>query len=215
MKSPGKDLLKSVATSKDAIDLFDKVGEVALDEFLKEGVVKDLPLIGVAVSLVNAGNSLMAYMFVKKIFKFLSETDRMSQSQRDEFYQKLNAKEAQNLGEVTLMILDKCDSHIQSELLGRAFVRLMEGAITKNTYELYAFVIRDLNPYHVQQIQQMYATHDFMAFDPVAATFLSMHGIMEVETRSAITNSQTLKKRYDRTPFGQAFYDHVVKAPVG
>lgn len=211
LNSPGRGLVKSAVTSNHALDLIDKVGEVGIDKFLDPGLIKDLPLLGIAVSMHRAGNQIMAQMFAKKILKFLAETDQLAQDQRDSFYQKLSAKEAESLGETTLMLLDRCDSELQAVMLGRAFVRLMEGTLTGYTYELYGFIIRDLNRYYVQQIQQIYATPGFIAYDVPAANYLAIHGIVDVVVRASITNGDTMHKSMNPTPFGKAFYSHVVK----
>jgi hypothetical protein len=107
--------------------------------------------------------------------------------------------------------LDKCDSDVQAGMLGRAFLRLMEGTIPRNTFELYAFAIRDINRYHVTQIKQAYAIPHFMAIDAVAAVYLSMHGLMNVVTSTSITNGPTMEKTYEKTAFGQGFYDNLIK----
>lgn len=211
MENPGTSLIRSVVASAHTTDLLDKLGEVALDQFLEAGILKDLPVIGIGISLYRAGNGAIAYLFVKKLIKFLSETDQLDQAQRDKFYRDLSARDAENLGETTLMILDKCDSALQAELLGRAFRRLIEGIILRDTYELYAFAIRDLNSYHVKQIRQFYENPTVRVFDPVAATFLSIHGIIEVAT-TGFSDGHTMNKDYRATPFGQGFYDLLIKA---
>lgn len=209
--TPGQALVVSAVKSTHARELTTQYGELALDTFLTTGAFKDVPIIGSVIGLYTAGLDIRGQLFIRKVLRFLEETDGMSQSQRDAFYQKLSAEEAQILGETTLSILDRCDSDIQAKMLGRAFVRLMDGSISRSTFELYAFAIRDLNRYHVTQIQQVYATPGFMVFDPAAATYLSMHGIMNVVTSNRLSNGQTMDTSFEQTPFGQAFYDHLIK----
>lgn len=212
MERPGTDLVRSVAGSTHSVDLIEKVGEVGVDSFLHAGLIKDLPLLGIGVSLYRAGNHVMAHLFVKKILKFLGETDRLSQEQRYAFYQKLSAAEAEDLGETTLMLLEKCDSDIQSVLLGRAFVRLIEGTINRDRFDLYGFIIRDLNRYYVQQIRQIYENPGFMAFDAPAAQYLAIHGIVDVFSVPTVANNGVLPKSMRPTVFGQVFFDQIVKA---
>jgi hypothetical protein len=209
--APGNALVISAVKSTHAGDLVAQYGELALDTFLTTGAFKDVPIIGSVIGLYKAGLDLRSQLFIKKLLHFLEEADGMSQTQRDAFYQKLSSEEAEKLGETTLSILDKCDSDIQAKMLGRAFVRLMEGSISRSTFELYAFAIRDLNRYHVIQIKQVYSTPGLMIFDPVAATYLSMHGIMNVVTSNRISNGQTMDKSFEQTSFGQDFYNHVIK----
>lgn len=209
--TPGQALVVSAVRSTHVKDLAAQYAELAIDTFVTTGALKDVPVIGSVIGLYKAGLDVRSHLFIKKVLRFLEEADAMSQEDRDAFYQKLTADEAETLGETALSILDKCDSDVQATMLGRAFVRLMEGSVSRSTFELYAFAIRDLNRYHITQIQQVYATPGFMIFDPAAATYLSMHGIMNVVTSNRLSNGQTMDKSFEQTPFGQAFYDHVIK----
>lgn len=208
---PGTALVLSAVQSTYTRELAAQYGELAIDAALTTGALKDVPIIGSVIGLYKAGTDIRTQIFIKKILRFLAEADTMSQGGRDSFYQSLSGADAEALGETTLSILDKCDSDVQAGMLGRAFVRLMEGTISRSTFELYAFAIRDLSRHHVTQIKQLYATSGLMVFDPVAATYLSMHGIMNVVTSNRIANGRTMDKDYEQTPFGQGFYDHLIK----
>lgn len=83
-----KDLLKSIAKSSNSHNLVDKVGETALDAVLDDGVLKDIPIIGTALSLYKAGDSIRANLFAKKILAFLYEIEELSSEQRQQFIEK-------------------------------------------------------------------------------------------------------------------------------
>lgn len=207
----GQALVASAVRTSHARELIAQFGELALDTFLTNGALKDLPVIGSVIGLCKAGLDIRGQLFIKKVLHFSKEADSLSQSQRDAFYQGLSAEDAEILGETTLSILDRCDSDVQAKMLRRAFVRLMDGSISRSTFELYAFAIRDINRYHVTQIQQMYGTPGIMVFEPTAATYLSMHGIIDVVTSNRISNGSTMAKSFEQTTFGREFYDHVIK----
>ena len=73
--TPNQSMLASIKNSSNTTDLADKIGEVALDSLLSDGLLKDIPVIGTALSLFKAGNDVAAYFFAKKILAFMSEIE--------------------------------------------------------------------------------------------------------------------------------------------
>ena len=61
-----KDFAIALVKSEHSADLFEKLGEAALDSELADGVLKDLPFIGIIQRMYKAGNAITAYFFCKK-----------------------------------------------------------------------------------------------------------------------------------------------------
>ena len=80
-------LIKSITTSR-ATEISSQLGEVALDKILNEGVVKDIPIIGSAISFIRVGNDIQAYYFTKKIIKFLTQLEEIPVAERTAFIEK-------------------------------------------------------------------------------------------------------------------------------
>ena len=55
--SPGRDLVRTVASEKFADVIFD-VAEVALDENLAAGILKDMPIVGTVLKLEQTRRSI-------------------------------------------------------------------------------------------------------------------------------------------------------------
>lgn len=207
----GTKLIRSVVKSQHSGDLADKLGEVALDALLTPSLLRDIPVIGTAISLAKAGNDIAAYFFAKKIALFLNEIESVSREERQAFFdQQCSDDNNEKLGETTLLLLDKIDAMILAQCIGRAFSLLMAGEISRGAFDLFAYTIKDLNPYLIQQLKQVYSVENVMIVDSAAAVQLSNYGLMDVTTKSTTTNPGTLDKGYEKTAHGQKFYDLIL-----
>ncbi|MFJ4352748.1 hypothetical protein ACIPZ5_17815 [Pseudomonas sp. NPDC089428] len=210
--------IKSVKNSDQALDLFKDGGEVAIDSVLEkdfgvDGVLKDIPILSIAVSLYKMGNKVSAYFFAKKILAFLVEVDKVPSKKRIEFLDENCADEAsvENVGEVALMILDKLDHPKQATMLGRAFALLTLGTITKYTFDIYAHVIKAMNPYLQQQLRQCYQAKGMIGVDAPAGQLLANYGLLKFGyqlNRSGDTS--TMPFAVDTTSFGEMFYREIL-----
>lgn len=211
----GMKLIRSVVKSQHAGDLADKLGEVALDTLLTPSLLRDIPVIGTAISLAKAGNDIAAYFFAKKIALFLHEIEAVSEEERQAFFdQHCSDENNETLGETTLLLLDKIDAMILAQCIGRAFRLLMAGAISRRAFDMFVYTIKDLNPYLIQQLKQVYAVENVMIVDAAAAVQLSNHGLMQVTVKSTMTNPGTLDTAYEKTAHGQRFHDLILAPPA-
>lgn len=212
---PGKDLIKSAIKSKHSADLTTKLGEVALDTLLTPGLLREIPVIGTAIGLFKAGNDIAAYFFARKISLFLNEVESVSPEERQAFFEEKCGEEgADEIGEATLLLLEKADNVVLAKYLGRAFALMLKGTISRYAFDIYAFTIRDLNPYLIQQLTQIYAYEGVSAFDVPAAVQLSNYGLMDITIRTTLTNGQTMQRGYETTAHGKQFFEYIIGPDV-
>ena len=109
-KDIGSALVESVRESGVA-DVTKDVAEIALDSFLDEGIVKEIPVIKTIISFFRTGICLRDALFLKKVAIFLSDLGKISQKKRDDFIKKLNSnpKQKRNLGDTLILILERLD----------------------------------------------------------------------------------------------------------
>lgn len=210
---PEKSLIDSIKGSKNSADLVDKLGEVALDSLIDGGILRDIPIIGTAISIYKAGNDIAAHIFAKKIVSFLSEVEKISPQKRKDFFERLpNPENGESIGETLLLILDKVDSYNLAKMLGKAFRLLAEGKLTKHLYEIHVHAIKQLNPYLISQIKQFYSNDTFYAIDPLAAVALSNCGLVKITILSTINkDTQEINTRPQKTELGKMFYVNIVQ----
>ena len=215
--NPVKKLLQSINKSTHSADLLDKLGEVALDRFLDNEIIKEIPIIGTVVSLLKAGDDFRAYAFAKKLTQFLQQIESVSVKDRDAFFQKhCETPEAlAELGDSTLMVLDKIDHPALAQMYGRAFALMLKtpdvlgGQIV---FEQHTFAIKNLNPYLLRALEMAYQNKGSYGVDMFAAQALSNYGLMSSEVRPMVIDGKTKTMvMNDRNTYGKHFYRVIVK----
>lgn len=145
-------------TSKKIIEVVLESSEVALDQLIENQFLKDFPVVGTALKLINATKSIRDRIFAAKIFRFIQKVNSVSETEKQELLSKAlkNADEAKKIGEVILLTLekisdtDKCDliaylfvSYISSKLSNEDFRRFCEIVDKVFTDDLFRFVGKD------------------------------------------------------------------------
>ncbi len=210
--------LMTIRNSDQARDLGKDLGEVAIDAVLSEkfgvdGVLKDIPILNVAVNLYKAGNQVAAYFFAKNMLDFLLEVDSVPLAKRVEFLDKNCADErgVESVGEVTLMILNKLDYPHLAKMLGRTFALLMRGDIGRDEFDVYCHVVRVMNPYVLRQIKKVYEAQGRIDISLSVARLLESYGLIKLEVDEFAANvsfSQSFKM--ERNDFGKEFYGRII-----
>ena len=84
------------------ISLLSNYGEVTLDCFMQDGVIKDLPIIGSIFSMVKIGADIRDRIFVEKIKSFIENIDR-NQKWKEKFS---NEEECNKISKQLLYIVN-------------------------------------------------------------------------------------------------------------
>lgn len=115
--------LERTLKDSDLHSLTEGVGEVALDSLLKEGVLKDLPIVGMISGLTKTTLNIQDQLFLKKIVRFLTELSDTDSNERNRLITKIDESEEYEIkvGEKLLYIIDKCDDHLSAEYVAKLF----------------------------------------------------------------------------------------------
>ncbi|WDY59637.1 hypothetical protein [Pseudomonas sp. PSKL.D1] len=209
--------MTTIKNSDQALEIFKDGGEVAIDAALEdklgiEGVLKDIPILNVAISLYKAGNQISAYFFAKKMITFLAEINKVPSHTRIDFLNQNCSDESgvENVGEVALMILDKIDHPKLAAMLGRAFALLTIGAIGKQEFDIYAHIIKNLNPYLQRQMAQCYKIKGMMAVDAPTAQLLANYGLLKVEYKLNSSSNSLALSSINTSHLGEKFYTEIL-----
>lgn len=149
--------------------------EVAIDQMLNEGVLKDLPVVGTLYNIYSLSQNISNAFFTKKIIKFLLELNEIPESDRLEFIQNMETeKETQNVGEKILVILNKFDDIDKATILGKIFKITIEGEIEVTTFMRLAYMIDKV---YLQDLKEL-KNNDIDNLDSDAKHNLSQTGIL-------------------------------------
>lgn len=133
--SPGRELVKTVTGSNLKDVIFD-AAEVALDNNLAEGVLKELPIVGAVVKLAQAGQSISEALFVRKLMRFLSELKNVPEEERARLLEEYpdSSDKQKVLGENLLLALERLDDIEKPEILARFFSAYIKSEIDYVTF---------------------------------------------------------------------------------
>lgn len=97
--------------------------EIALDAFLDEGVLKDIPIINSIIGIGKVSNRISETLLLKKIVHFLHEIGPVDLKKRGEMVNKIdsNPKFKLKIGQKLIYILEKSEDHISAQYIGQLF----------------------------------------------------------------------------------------------
>ena len=207
-----KRLIKSLTTTR-ASEISSLLGEVALDQILTDGILKDIPIIGSAISLLRTGNDIQAYLFTKKIIKFLVQLEEIPAKERSDFLEKhtQNDDNINDLGERLLSIINNANDSNISTYLGKAFKLFIQEKITKNLLDMYIHVISSLNSYIIEQTHQCYKFENAIFINGDALHFLMTVGLINGNITPHYKDGKVVYSVFpEKSIFGQKFYEDIL-----
>ncbi len=122
------------------LDMLSEVGEFTLDYFLKEGVLKDFPLIGSVLKMLQAGNDISNLIFAKKLQAFISKLNEHGIIAVDE--KILDKEKLSELGCELIFIIDNAQNVNRAEWLAQAVIGLSEMRYDVDTFQRLINVIQ-------------------------------------------------------------------------
>ena len=122
------------------------IAEIAIDSVLKDGALKDLPIVGTLVSLSKVGANVHDRLFLKKIVCFLNPLRDVSAENRRLMIKNIDESKKYRIkvGEKLLYIIDKSDDYEKSELIGIVFKYFIEGNIEYDEFLEVASALNNL-----------------------------------------------------------------------
>ena len=99
------------------------LAEVFADSLMKDGIAKDIPIIGSVIGLGKTAIGIKESLFLKKVIYFISELKNISSAKRHKMIDKIDnsRKFRTKVGEKLLYIIDKCDDHEKAQIIARLF----------------------------------------------------------------------------------------------
>jgi hypothetical protein len=131
----GESLVESIGNSEIS-DITTEAWDLAIDTFLEDGVLKDIPVIGWAVKALKARQSVRDALFLKKIVMFLIAASEISAEEKENFTIKINQDKnyRQKVGENLLLLIDRHERIEKSLLLGRLFAAHIKNELSHEQF---------------------------------------------------------------------------------
>lgn len=154
---PGTALVRTVAGRELGDVVFDSA-EVALDSVLGEGVLQDLPIVGLFAKIVRAGQSISEELFLRKLLRFLYELRDIPLDEREKLLERHpdGSIEQGELGENLLLVLERLDDVQKPRLLARFFAAYVREQIDLATFSRLAQALERFNLGLLPQLRWFY-----------------------------------------------------------
>ncbi len=111
------------------------LGETVIDSLLKDGLFKDIPIIGTGISVGKLVKSVSDSILLYKIIHFIDELGLKNQEEVDEFKNKyFKDKNYKNIGSKILLILERSDSLTKIKWLAKSLRLFIERKISNREF---------------------------------------------------------------------------------
>lgn len=104
-------------------DLSTDYSELALDSFLNDGVLRDIPFFGTLYKGYKGVLGIRDALFAQKVYKFLTQIKSVPVEERINFIEEIESKKNENIkvGQTLLLIIDKLDDLDKARIIGNLF----------------------------------------------------------------------------------------------
>lgn len=119
--------------------------EVGIDSIMKNGLLKDIPIISVLSGIWNTGTAIRDYRFSNKLLLFLYESSKLPLEKRLKLIDDLEDDNFQKeAGEKLIAIIDNLESSSKAILIGKLLNLFGQKIITKEEFWRVSFIIEKL-----------------------------------------------------------------------
>ena len=130
-----EEALVSSLVKPNLIELGADLAEVGLDQFLAQGALRDIPVLGTLLELYRTVGIVRDRVFANKVVRFLAGLGEIPIEERERFLKgHEDPPEKRRLGEALVLLLDRLDDMDKPEALSRLF-----GGYVRGQYDLETF----------------------------------------------------------------------------
>lgn len=142
-----RSLSKAFANSlkKEAVSCIGEYAEIGLDAVMKEGILRDIPIVSTTVALYKIGSSLKELHYLKKMVLFIKELNNgiADEGKRQSYQEKFTSNEKfrnQEL-EYILILIDRYIGYDKPRMLAKLYLAYLDETIIWEEFIMFAEVI--------------------------------------------------------------------------
>lgn len=140
-KDLGLSLVNTLASS-DLSGVLADPAEVVVDQILKDGLLKDIPIISTIIGVVKTAFAVHDYLLVLKLVKFLQGIN-ITKEERAHFEKAIgdDAEYRRTVGQNLLMLIDRLDDVTKADMVAKLFKAFLRDDITYDEFRRFASVV--------------------------------------------------------------------------
>jgi len=138
-----EDSLYETIKKSGAFRFLENVGEVGVDLFQQNGVIKEIPIIRSISGVVNGCVAVKEYILFKKILRFLASIQTLKPEELNGFVARMDGlpQEKKRFSEMLFLSLDRLEDMDKAEYVGRAFKAFAKSQIALDVFFRFLNVI--------------------------------------------------------------------------
>ncbi|MFW9874720.1 MAG: hypothetical protein ACFFG0_16555 [Candidatus Thorarchaeota archaeon] len=205
-----------------SIDLNIDFAEIALDSFLVDNIIKEIPVIKSIRSIFKIGCSVKDIFFMKKLLIFFSQyhSGHLADENLLEFKKKIDedSKYKQKVIDNLVIIIERLNSEKKAEILAKLFTAYLEGAYDWDSFldlsscieqlllvdfKLLKFLFKNESGYVVKNIK-IDSVNFFMMF--ASSERLKTFGFIDDDSKVGMPTKAPTERTISLSEFGHKFY---------
>lgn len=117
---------------RNSIEIVAEGAEVFIDQGLKDGLLKDIPFVGIIAKSINVATSIRDKLFAAKIVRFLQAIEEINEEEKQKLRNKMrnSSQEAAKVGEVIILTIEQETDSEKSDIVANIFLSYTSGTIT-------------------------------------------------------------------------------------
>ena len=186
-------------------DITAEFSEVGLDACLNDGIAKDLPLIGTAISLARVARSVRDRIFMRDIIRFIRDAQEVPTEKREAFLAKLtkNPKEKARLQDCIVRFVLQTDDQMKVDIFARIFRALVAGIISQESFMRISLAIRQVYAPDLSELREpSFGSSESQAYQNCGSSGLTFYRDID---RTKPLNRNLITPRWHLTPLGKDF----------
>ncbi len=157
--------------------------EAGLDSVMDDGLLKEVPILSVAVSLYKIGHSVKERHYIRKLATFVDTINKgIADDERRNYYKnkvKDNPKQRDKELEYILILIDRYIHYDKSEKLAKLYLAYLDQTINWTRFTEYAEILDRFLPADIVALKQFGI--DAIDLSPDRRLRLSAIGLIEAE----------------------------------
>jgi hypothetical protein len=204
-----EDSLVTVISGAGGKDLLIEAAEFTFDAVLKDGILKEIPVVGAVAKLFGIAVGIQGYVFAKKVRTFLTELASVPIQERNKFAANLadDSKLRERVADVLVTFLDKLDDLQKAPLLARAFSGFIRSQYDFTTFQRLSAAIDKVMVIDLMELERLSKPS---TLDGYIGDVLLSAGLASISTIPTIRTPES-KNSYQISHLGGLFLQVVVK----
>ncbi len=198
------------------LSLSKDLGEIGLDSLLKDGIFKDIPVLGTILSVSKLCISVSDKILLSKLIHFINDLNLNNQQEIDDFKEKYFKDENYTkIGSKILLILERSDNETKINWLAKSLRLFVDKKINRYQFLRVSSIINSAYIEDIEKIIVFNVRHEITSQNDLIETYILDHlfsvGLLESHGfEGGGYNGENAGTIYALNEFGEIFINDII-----